>query len=610
MEKRNSSVNRSHKNKLNISNTNRLNMSGQNIISGKNFNILKILNEIEKKTTEKEVFNKPNILPLLYPKTPKKKIKYFNSSFDKNNISTLKNENSYKKDKDCFLTSLGNEPSRNSEYLYDKKDFKYSLKFLNTNKHKGLYDDKKINNNFHLSSIIKDIRNKNKNIGNNGKSNFNNNIAYDKKNMDCIIDMNDVLNIHCNSNDWDLKEKEKDYNDFVINNKEIKIQNVLIKLMNKEKEIIDNNHEKYLKDLEMKQKSIDEDENNFNQIIKEQKHYNRIIEENLTKLKNQNKVLLFIRENIKQHLRKTEYEIMKKIYEIDELRIYAKFVKHIYGYDISKHETSFIEKENNKAQSNIEELINNVIDNYKECLEEGNNEIANKEPDIIYNEMTLIEDRILLAIKEKDKELEELKIFQNSSGAVLKEIINKKNDLEKEYNFLKEECNYILDLYSNENNDKDLFIIAQDLFNYIIDILSSENRYYNKFKDKNNSTNYNPFEISGLSVKSVNLISEKEILLNKYIQIIEKYENEDPKTFGNIINTRKEQIILEKLQAAKQRIQDSEMIERMNIEKKSEKVYFIKRKMHQSIPKKKKLKIKVDPNVIKKLEDIELLNYQ
>ena len=609
MEKRNSSVNRSHKNEINISNTNRLNMSGQSIILGKNFNILKILNEIEKRTTEKEVFHKPNLLPLLYPKTPKKKIKYFNSSFDKNNISTLKNENSYKKDKNCFITSLGNEQSRNSESLTDKKDFKYSLKYFNSNKYKRLYDDKKINNNnIHLSSIIKEIRNKNK--ANNDKSNFNNNIAYDKKNMDCIIDMNDVLNIHCKSNDWDLKEKEKDYNGFVINNKEIKLQNVLIKLVNKEKDIIDNNHKMYIKDLEIKKKSIDEDENNFNQIIKEQKYYNKLIEENLTKLKNQNKVLLYIRENIKEHLRKTEYEIMKKIYEIDELRIYAKFVKYIYGYDISKYETSFIEKENNKAQSDIEELINSVIDNYKECLEEGNNEIDNIEPDIIYNEMTLIEDRILLAIKEKDKELEELKKCQNNNESVLKEIINKKNDLEKEYNYLKEECNYILDLYSNENNDKDLFIIAQDLFNYIIDILSNENKYYNKFKDKNNSTIYNPFEISGLGVKSINLISEKEMLLNKYIQIIEKYENEDPKTFSDIINTRKDQIILEKLQAAKQRIQNSEMVERMNIEKKSDKVYFIKRKMHQSIPKKKKIKIKVDPKVIKKLEDMELLNYQ
>ena len=52
------------------------------------------------------------------------------------------------------------------------------------------------------------------------------------------------------------------------------------------------------------------------------------------------------------------------------------------------------------------------------------------------------------------------------------------------------------------------------------------------------------------------------------------------------------------------------MIERMNIEKKSDKIYFIKRKMHQSIPKKKKIKIKIDDKIIKKLEDMELLNYQ
>lgn len=52
------------------------------------------------------------------------------------------------------------------------------------------------------------------------------------------------------------------------------------------------------------------------------------------------------------------------------------------------------------------------------------------------------------------------------------------------------------------------------------------------------------------------------------------------------------------------------MIERKNIEKKSDKIYFIKRKMHQSIPKKKKKKIKIDPKVLKKLEDIDLLIYQ
>ena len=335
--------------------------------------------------------------------------------------------------------------------------------------------------------------------------------------MDCIIDMNEVLNKHCNSNDWDLKEKENNYNDFVTNNKEIKLQNVLIKLMNGEKNKIDNNHKMYAKSLEIKKKSIDEDEDNFNQIKKEQKYYNRLIEDNLVKLKSQNQILLYIRENINDALRKTEFEIMKKIYEIDELRIYAKFVKHIYGYDTSKYETSFIEKDYNKGQSNIEELLKNVIENYKECLEEENNETDNIDPDIIYNEITLIEERILFALKDKDKELEELKKFQNNNELILKEIINKKNGLEEENNFLKEECKNILNFYSNENNEKDLFIIAQDLFNYIINELYKDNKYYNKYKDKNSNTIYNPFEISGLGDKSIKLILDKEATLNRKI---------------------------------------------------------------------------------------------
>ena len=189
METKNPSVNKSYNHDKSISNSNcnRLNISGQNIISGKDFNILKYLNEMEQKKVTKEVFHRQNILPLLYPQTPKKS-KYLNTSFDKNNISTLINEKSHKKDNDCFLTSLGNDKSKNSYSLTDKKKYKYSLKFTNSNKQKKLYEDKLINkNNVHLTAIIKEIRNKrdNKNL---------NDIAYDNKNMDCIIDMNNVIN--------------------------------------------------------------------------------------------------------------------------------------------------------------------------------------------------------------------------------------------------------------------------------------------------------------------------------------------------------------------------------------------------------------------------------
>ena len=609
MDSRNISVNKSQKIDKYFSKSNRLNISGQKIVSGKDFNILKFLNEIEQKKTEKEMFYRPNMLPLLYPQTPKKTIKYLNTSFDRNNISTLNNEKIYKKDNECFLTSLGNEQSKNSYSLTDKKKYKYSLKFPINIKNKKIFDESMINknkkNNIHLSSIIKEIRNKrgNKNL---------NEIAYDSKNMDCIIDMNNVINVHCKSNDWDLKEKEKNFEDFTLNNKEMHLQNVIIKLMNKEKEKIENLYKIHFKNVENKKNLLEEDENTFNQIKKEQKHYNRLIEDNLIKLKGQNRVLIYIIQGIRDQLRKTEYEIMKKIYEIDELRVYAKFVKYIYGYDISKYESSIIEKD--KTQDDLDILIKKILDNYKECLIEGDNEINNIEPDIIYNEIKLIEDRILLALKNKDKELEELKQIKKDNGLFLDEIINKKNGLEKEYNYLIEESNNIKNLFSNENLEKDLFIIAQDFFNYIVDIFSNDNKnnFSFQYNDKSisNTNNYNPFEISGLGEKSIKIMMEKEALITEYLLMNENYEKEDPKTFSDVINSRKEQLILEKLQAAKHRIQNKEMIERMNIEKKSEKIYFIKRKIHQSIPKKKKKKIKIDPKVIKKLEDIEMLNYQ
>ena len=157
---------------------------------------------------------------------------------------------------------------------------------------------------------------------------------------------------------------------------------------------------------------------------------------------------------------------MKKIYEIDELRVYAKFVKYIYGYDISKYESSIIEKD--KTQDDLDILIKKILDNYKECLIEGDNEINNIEPDIIYNEIKLIEDRILLALKNKDKELDELKQSKKDNGIILNEIINKKNGLEKEYNYLMEESNNIINLCSNENTNKDLFIVAQNFPQFTI----------------------------------------------------------------------------------------------------------------------------------------------
>lgn len=611
MELKYSSVNTSHKKDRYSSNINRLNISGQNIILGKNFNILKYLKVIEQKKNKNEIKPRANSkpLPILNSQTPNKKITklYY---MDENNISTLNKKKSLKTDKNnerCFITSLRNDKNLSAQ--------KISLKFSQSNRHKRVYEiNKIINSDIHLSSIIQEIKNKNKKLynicktENNKDINKNNIIAYDNNNMEPILDINNILNKYKGSKDWDLKMREKNYIDFVNNNKEIKVQNVLKNIMNNEKEKIDQNFIKNEENLENLKKIIDEDEKNFNEIRKEQKKYNRLIEDNLNKLKDYNRALIYVREGIQQQINKIEYEIMKKIYEIDELRVYARFVNHIYGYETTNYEKSLIEKEG-KKQVDLEVQINEVFENYKEYLNKDNNDkINNIDPDIIYNEIKLIEDRILVALRMKDKEYEDLKKYINSKETILKGIRYKEQQLEKEYNSILEEINFIVNINSQQNNEIELFIIAQDLFNYVIENFSDNNYNYNFYKEKNNK--FNPFEIGGLAVKSQKMTLQKEMLVTNYIQKLSQYEEEDQKVFGELINTRKDQLILEKLKAAKQRIYNSEMTERMNIERKSDKIYFIKRKMHQSIPKKKKIKIRIDPTVIKKQEDLELITYQ
>ena len=403
-----------------------------------------------------------------------------------------------------------------------------------------------------------------------------------------------------------LKARENGTNDFIVKNKGISVQNVLLKLTNEQKEKIYFDNQKREEDFEKKRSFIEEDEKMFNEIVQEQKYQSRLIEDSLYKLKEKNKVLLYLRENCKEHLRKTEFEILKKLYEIDELRVYAKFVNYIYGFDTSKYENNIIETDNNKKQTETEVLIKKVFENYKDLLDDETEIKNNFDPDIIYNEIKLIEERILLSLNVKDKEFDELNnLIDNNqkSIAYLKERIN---DLQKEYDYLKEEENIIQNYNSQKSNEDNIYLIAQNLFAYIINILSGD---ANNNKEKRNGK-YSPFDASKMAIKSQKLMLEKELFLDNLLDELDKYQKEDPKTFNQVIDSRKEDLILEKVKAAKERIQNKDIIERLNIEKKSEKIYFFRRNIQPTLPKKKKIVIKLDPNVVREQEDMEILTYQ
>ena len=119
------SVDKIQKFQNNLPNSSRLNLGGQSIILGNNFNIAKYLNEIEKENTEKEKGRrKLNLLPLLNNPLYQKRSTDLNKSKDLTNNSVLINQNSYKKDKNCFITSLENEKG-NCNGSRDKNRIKY-----------------------------------------------------------------------------------------------------------------------------------------------------------------------------------------------------------------------------------------------------------------------------------------------------------------------------------------------------------------------------------------------------------------------------------------------------------------------------------------------------
>ena len=295
---------------------------------------------------------------------------------------------------------------------------------------------------------------------------------------------------------------------------------------------------------------------------------------------------------------------MKKIYEIDELRYYAKFVNYIYGYDTSIYETKIIDDDYSKKPKDAETLIKFILENYKHFLINEKDDIINNiDPDIVLNETRLIEDRILMNLKLRDQEYEDLKKYKLNNKNILKNIENRKKELEDEYNYIQKEIKDII-INTQINLDEDLFSIMKDLGIFILETLSKDKQLIKKFKTK-----LNLFEISDLATKSIQLVLKRESVLDYYINTLEKYDKDDKKTFNMIINKRKLDMIREKIDYTQRTNEKKLLIDKIEITKNSDKIYFIKRKALPSLPKKKKKMIKIDPEIIKAKENKELISY-
>ena len=650
MNKRYNSIDKFEINMHSSSNKNLLNSGDKHTIFGPHFDIKNYFDEISKrniflKSPKKTISNRHS---LLKPLTSIKIKNFRNITIDENNISTLKNNNKnyftieteptiHNKNKyifnsnhsskniyqngpfltnlmpnrkNCFMTSI--EICQNDNNNNNLEKNRYLIPLSSNDRHKRLFSisNKKIKNNLHVSDIIKEIREKYKKKS--GKDLKNDYIAYTNENVDAVLDSKILLDNYRDQNEWKIKIDENNFNQFSLNKKKVCKNNILSKLIDKEREKLIIKQKLREESIEDKKNTIDNDEKLFEEIKTGQKLNYKVLQNYRMKLEDCKKDVFYLKEVYRYKVQNKEAEIMKKLFEINELREYAKFVNNMLDNDIEKYQKEIYPSDYEK-KIDLNALVKNALEVYADYLnedEDENSNIENKkkgnEPEIIYDEFKGLEDRIRYALNLKDIEYEQIRGLKKHNELILKEIINKKNMLEEEFNKINEECIEIKEYLSNDrNSDKYFHLLAQELFNCILGTFSYSNIYKTKPNEALSLT-----KICDMAKKCQKCLSEKEIFINKHITNIEKYEEENPQLFKDIIDLAIERIILNKQTEIKQANKIKESIKRINAIKKLEKISFLIRKVEKPFHVKKEVIEKIDPMEIIEKEKRELLTYQ
>ena len=125
-------------------------------------------------------------------------------------------------------------------------------------------------------------------------------------------------------------------------------------------------------------------------------------------------------------------------------------------------------------------------------------------------------------------------------------------------------------------------------------------------KDKNNIINVNK-AVSDLQ----KIITEKEQKFNKLLLTLENYEKNDQNLFEIVLNHRKNDNKDIKINIMKKKLEAGEKEKKEQIKNPEEKLIFIQRKTEPPYHvKKKEKKVKIAPEIVKNLENEELLTYE
>ena len=631
---------------------------GGSLILGPKFDIKKYINEkYYEKSERKEKINLPRLFSNnqkptklvtnheLYtianerlPSYKKNPLRIKKQSFDKSTTISNNNNSIIGKNSDDRSYTLHNlslnaakdnnakifetiNVSKNNNYrkLFDSES---NSRFNEIPKNEIIYD---LNNeNINLLKTIKKIKkqvdsaHKDKSI----KNIMRNRIAYSPKYSDLVFKPNRIINDFNNFQERDLNTNKDDISNFISDNKDISKRNLLIKLLQKQKK-------DYSKDLSHRQKSIDDtrrtieiDENNYECFTTNQKQACRRIEKNLNSLLVKNRRLKAEQQKLTAELRVREDERQKLLEQIDEYRIIAKFVSRVLESNINLFKIKIMPDYSSDQLPDYGNISDEVCERYNFLLNDEKRLInMNQENIDIINEMNDLSDSELYHQfhKMEDNIVHYLKIHDMVNKEIMtikKERKKQSDDFEIRIKNLEEELEHYKSLYEREqieyedicNRNKkgnfELDEIVLDLYHDVMDIFNV------KKKDEESKKNH-LISVNKALLETQNLLIDKEEMLTKLISTMESYEQSNRYLFYRVVHARKNENKEMKFNLMKQIIEAGEKEKMAHMKSPENKIIFIKRKAEPPYQEPKKDKeVKIDPNLVKQLENEELMSYK
>ena len=461
---------------------------------------------------------------------------------------------------------------------------------------------------------------------------------YDKKDILIGLDSEQVLNNYKTKQKKIIKDEEVPLQTFITQNKEISINNLLIKLINKESSKLVRKEQELTEDLKSNKYNLETDEKKFEEYSDIQKVECKKIEKTLYELQKRNKDLMNEEKRFKLEVKIKEYEIYKILVRLNLLRYYAKFSNTILDGDSSRFEEPILPDFAEFEKFDLEPFITKVINNYssmkkfdmkKEKTDKKDIKFYKEEgyflydPELMNHKFNEIEDNIIRLLNTKEKVILKYNKRVKLNNEALSYLIDKCNDLQKEYDdlcqSLEQEKSKFLN-YVNNNGNTHINVniyeknnLIYDLYTNIIKeleptIIKLSKKYKREFfiADKKELAHFDDIIKYGLKI-----LENIEIFVNQLLSQIKSNEEDDQKLFDKVIYGLKNEYKLIRQNLFFKNRKEKRLNDILQTMERAKKIVIMSKKSEPPYYKiKKKEKEVVDESLIKSEEDRELMTYK